>query len=185
MTLPGPPYDEPTERLLAKLMPPGTSLEPLMLFRLLAVHRDLAERIHPMASGLLNKGLLPDRDREVVISRITARAGAEYEWGVHAVFFGPAVGLGQDTLDALVTEEAASSAFDERTGLLVTAVDELFDEATVSGGTWNRLREIYTDARLVELLLLAGWYRTLSTLITSAALPLEPWAVRFPTAASR
>lgn len=181
----GPPYDEATERLLAKLMPADTDLEPLMLFRLLAVNRDLAERIRPMASGLLNKGLLPDRDREVVISRITARAGAEYEWGVHAVFFGPAVGLSQDTLDALVTEEADAPAFDERTGLLVTAVDELFDEATVSRATWHRLREIYDDARLVELLLLAGWYRTLSTLITSVALPLETWAVRFPTAASR
>lgn len=47
-----PPYDDDTERLLAKWMPPEVEMEPLLLFRLLAVHRQLASRMHPMASGL-------------------------------------------------------------------------------------------------------------------------------------
>ncbi len=42
-----------------------------------------------MASGLLSKGLLSARDREIVIGRTTARAGAEYEWGVHRTVFWP------------------------------------------------------------------------------------------------
>ena len=180
-----PPYDEDTERLLSKLMPPDTDLEPLLLFRVLARHHDLVDRVRPMASGLLTKGLLPARDREVVIGRTSARAGAEYEWGVHAVTFGPSVGLDQATLDALVTEPADAPAFDERTGLLVTAADELFDHAALTAGTWSRLRDIYDDAHLLELLLLAGWYRTLSTVIMSVELPLEPWAARFPAAATR
>jgi 4-carboxymuconolactone decarboxylase len=174
-----PPYDTTTEALLTKLMPPGTPLEPLLLFRLLAVHRDLADRCRPMASGLLNKGLLPARDREIVISRTTARAGAEYEWGVHAVIYGPNIGLSQDVLDALATSPAA--AFEWHDGLLVTAADELYDDATLDPGTLQRLRDAYPDdAYVVELLLLAGWYRTLSTVITSADLPLESWARRFP-----
>jgi 4-carboxymuconolactone decarboxylase len=175
-----PPYDEDTERLLTTLMPPDSTVEPLLLFRVLARHPDLLDRTRPMASGLLNKGLLSARDREVVIGRTTARAGAEYEWGVHVVNFGPSVGLDRDTLDALVTEPADSPAFDEGTGLLVTAADELFDHAALSASTWNRLQDIYDDAHLLELLLLAGWYRTLSTVITSVELPLEPWAARFP-----
>lgn len=180
-----PPYGEDTERLLAKLMGPDATVEPLLLFRVLARHHDLIDRARPMASGLLTKGLLPAHDREVVIGRTTARAGAEYEWGVHAVLFGPSVGLDQATLDALVTEPADATAFDERTGLLVTAADELFDHAALTSGTWTRLQDIYDDAHLLELLLLAGWYRTLSTVIMSVALPLEPWAARFPATASR
>jgi len=180
-----PPYDEDTERLLSKLMPPDSSVEPLLLFRVLARHHDLVDRVRPMASGLLTKGLLPARDREVVICRTSARAGAEYEWGVHAVNFGPSVGLDQATLDALVTEPADAPAFDERTGLLVTAADELFDDAALTADTWARLQAIYDDAHLLELLLLAGWYRTLSTVIMSVALPLEPWAARFPAVAGR
>jgi 4-carboxymuconolactone decarboxylase len=128
------------------------------------------------------QGLLPARDREIVIARTTARAGAEYEWGVHATSYGPVVGLAQPTLDALATEppSSAGSRFDGRIRLLVAVCDELYDEATVSEPTWHRLREVYDDAQLIELLVLAGWYRTLSTVITSVQLPLEPWAARFP-----
>jgi 4-carboxymuconolactone decarboxylase len=175
-----PPYDENAAAWLHKWMPPGVDAEPLALFRLLALHPELADRCRPMASGLLNKGLLPARDREVVIARTTARAGAEYEWGVHATVFGPLVGLDQTVLDALATEPPGTTAFDGRIALLVAACDELHDDAVTGTATWRGLRELYDDAQLVELLLLAGWYRTLSTVITSTALPLEPWAERFP-----
>ena len=175
----GPPYSDAVERLLAKLMPPDSGLEPLLLFRVLALHTDLASRAHPMASGLLNKGLLPARDREVLISRTTARAGAEYEWGVHAVLFGEAVGLDRDLLDKLAGG-ATGADFDEGDLLLVTAVDELHDTATLTDETWRSLRSRYDDAQIVELILLIGWYRTLSTLINAAEIPLEAWAARFP-----
>jgi len=175
-----PPYDEDTASWLARWMPPGVEVEPLLLFRVLALHGDLAGRVRPMASGLLNHGLLPARDREILISRTTARAGAEYEWGVHAVVYGPLVGLGPEDLDALATQPAEATDFDEWTRVLVTAADELHDEATVSAQTWRRLQATYDDAQLLELLLLAGWYRTLSTVITSVALPLETWGARFP-----
>jgi 4-carboxymuconolactone decarboxylase len=175
-----PPYAPDTEKLLTKWMPPGTDLEPLRLFRLLALHHDMFDRLRPMASGLLNHGLLPARDRELVISRTTARAGAEYEWGVHAVMFGDVVGLSRDQLDALATEPADSAAFDERTRKLVTAVDELYDEATLDAETWRGLQQLYSDAQLLEFVILTGWYRTLSTVITSVELSPEPWAERFP-----
>lgn len=175
-----PPYTEEVERLLGKLMPPGTGLEPLTLFRVLALNPELASRAHPMASGLLVKGSLPARDREVVILRTTARAGAEYEWGVHAVFFGPRTGLDEAMLDALAVAEAAAFAADDR--LLIEVVDELHDTATVSDSSWRALEDRYDDAQLIELVLLNGWYRTLSTLINATGLPLEPWARRFPEA---
>lgn len=175
-----PPYSEDVERLLGKLMPPGTGLEPLTLFRVLALNPELASRAHPMASGLLVKGSLPPRDREIVICRTTARAGAEYEWGVHAVFFGPQVGLDEATLDALAVAEADTFATADR--LLVTAVDEIHDTATISRPSWSALQDRYDDAQLIELVLLNGWYRTLSTLINATELPLEPWARRFPEA---
>lgn len=180
-----PPYDEDVERLLGRLMPPDAPFDPLLLFRVLAIHRDLADRMRPMASGLLNKGLLPARDREVLIARTTARAGAEYEWGVHAVVFGPSVGLDEAVLGALATGPADSPAFDRRTRLLVTAADELADHGELTDPTWRELAAIFEPAQLIELLVLCGWYRTLSTVITSLRLPLEPWAPRFPRSEQR
>jgi 4-carboxymuconolactone decarboxylase len=180
-----PPYDEDVGRLLGKLMPPDAPFDPLLLFRVLAIHRDLADRMRPMASGLLNKGLLPARDREVLIERTTARAGAEYEWGVHAVVFGPSVGLDQATLDALATRPADAPVFDARTRVLVRAADELADAGQLTGETWHELAVLFEPAQLLELIILCGWYRMLSTVITSARLPLEPWAARFPPSEQR
>jgi len=180
-----PPYTPEISRWLDKWMVPGFDVEPLALFRLLAVHQELADRCRPMASGLLNKGLLPDRDREIVIARTTARAGAEYEWGVHRAVFGPVVDPDGSLLGRLATEPPGTAAFDERTNCLVAAVDELYDTATTSEHTWAGLGEYYDDRQLIELILLAGWYRTLSTVINAVGLPLEPWADRFPTAAGR
>jgi 4-carboxymuconolactone decarboxylase len=174
-----PPYSEAVEQLLAKLMPPDSGYEPLLLFRTLALNTDLASRAHPMASGLLVKGSLPARDRELLISRTTARAGAEYEWGVHAVVFAEAVGLDRDLLDKLALGPS-EAGFAEEDLLLVTAADQLHDTATLSDETWSSLRSRYDDAQLIELILLIGWYRTLSTLINAAGIPLETWAARFP-----
>lgn len=180
MTLPPvePPYEEEVARLLAKLMPPELGYEPLLLFRVLARNTELMSRAYPMASGLLSKGLLPARDREIVIGRTTARAGAEYEWGVHAVIFGPRVGLDEEFLDALVA--APPDQFSGEDRVLVEAVDQLQDTARVAASTWQQLQDRYDDAQLVEFVLLNGWYRTLSTLINSAGIPLESWARRFP-----
>ena len=70
-------------------MPPG--LPPLVLFRTLARDKRLIERF--MGGGLLDKGHLTLRQREIVIDRVTARCGSEYEWGVHAAFFAKRAGL--------------------------------------------------------------------------------------------
>src|SRR5437763_3882100 len=87
-----PPYAPETAALLAKWMPPGNDVEPLRLFRTLAVHPELASRMRPLGAGILGHPRLDPRDREIVILRPCARAGAEYEWGVHAIAFGGPLG---------------------------------------------------------------------------------------------
>jgi hypothetical protein len=51
------------------------------------VPNDLAQSPHifakMFAGGLLDKGPLSLRQREIVIDRTTARLGCAYEWGVH------------------------------------------------------------------------------------------------------
>src|SRR5689334_2654358 len=88
-----PPYDPDTEAMLKKWMPPGSPLEPLKLFRTLSVHPELSSRMRVLGAGILGHGTVEPRERELVILRSCARAGAEYEWGVHAVAFGRPLGL--------------------------------------------------------------------------------------------
>jgi hypothetical protein len=150
-------------------MPHDFPHPPLALFRLLA-HSALAPRLTPMASGLLNHGQLSDFDRELLISRVTARLGAEYEWGIHAELYG------------LSPELLSASVHGAPDDLLFQTADELLDDARLSASTLAALEQRWSTAQIVEMHLLCGWYRTLSTLMLSAELPLEPWAAKFPEA---
>src|SRR5437867_2293529 len=83
------PYAPEIQARFDTLMPPGVA--PLVLFRVLACDSRLFQRF--MGAGLLDKGHLMLRQREIVIDRVTARCGSEYEWGVHIAFFGDRAGF--------------------------------------------------------------------------------------------
>lgn len=174
-----PPYSPEVARFLEKWMPAGSDAPPLALFRLLAVHRELCDRVRPMASGLLNHGLLPASDRELLIARVTAALNAEYEWGIHAVVQAPAAGLTEAALRATVL--GGPSDFDDPVqSLLIRAADGLLATGRVPEDVLDGLAAIRTPEQIIEIVLLCGWYRTLATLIRTADLPLEDWAAPFP-----
>lgn len=175
-----PPYTPETATLLAKWMPPGDDVEPLRLFRTLAVHQDLASRMRPLGSGILGHPLLDPRDREILILRTCARAGAEYEWGVHALAFGKPLGLSDQQLAATASGSASDPAFSEADGQLIAAADALYDTDTISDELWEKLAVRFRDDQLLELVIVAGWYRLLSYVINAARVEREPWAARFP-----
>ncbi len=175
-----PPFAPELDAMLAKWMPPGSGLPPLALFRTLAVHPELSSRMRPLGAALLGHGLLTPRERELVIQRTCARAGAEYEWGVHAVAFGRAVGLDDAQQAATVRGRADDPTWSPREQLLLALADELDASATVSAALWTRLAAEWTPPQLLELLVLAGWYRLLSYVINAIGIELEPWAARFP-----
>jgi alkylhydroperoxidase family enzyme len=179
-----PPYEPDIEESLRKWMPPGADVEPLKLFRTLMVHPELAARMRPLGAALLGHPTVEPREREIVIHRATARAGAEYEWGVHAVAFGRPLGLSDEQIVASAHGTTDDPAWtDERDRLLVRLVDELHDTATVSDALWTDLAREWQPAQLLELVVCAGWYRLIAQVINVAGVELEPWAERFPAPA--
>lgn len=182
-----PPYDPQTAGMLARWMPPNAPFEPLALFRTLAVHPELMSRMRPLGSGILNHGRVAPREREIVLHRACARAGAEYEWGVHAVAFADAVGLTADQLAATAAgaDAAGAACWSPADALLVRLADELHDTNTVSDPLWAQLTALYTDDQLLELIVTAGWYRMLAYVINAARIPLEAWAAQFPDTRAR
>src|SRR5271154_4535791 len=91
-----PPFAAEIDAALARIMPPGTP--PLVLFTTLARNPRVFQRF--MAAGLLDKGSISVREREIAIDRTTARCGSEYEWGVHIAFFAGAAGLSREQVRA-------------------------------------------------------------------------------------
>lgn len=175
-----PPYDPATEQMLAKWMPPGSGLEPLGLFRTLAVHESLFARMRPLGAGILGHGLLEPRLRELMILRTCARCRAEYEWGVHATFFGESVGLAAAEIAATVRADAADPIWSAPERSVIRLADELFESAGVSDAAYAELEPHFDPSQILELVITAGWYHTISFVINAAGVELEPWALRFP-----
>lgn len=175
-----PPYTPELEQMLRKWMPPGSPLEPLALFRTLAVHDELVSRMRPLGAGILGHGRIEPRDREIIIHRTCARAGAEYEWGVHALAFGKPLGLTDEQLAATVRGTADDPVWSERDALLIRLADELNDTCDVTDQLWTALAQRFTPDQLLELVITAGWYRLLSYAINATRVAPEPWAARFP-----
>ena len=173
-----PPDTESVEQELSRLMG-DAPVAPLALFRTLAHHEALLQRFRQIGSALLSFGTLEPIERETVIHRVTARAGAAYEWGVHAAIFAPRVGGDEAWLEATWHGTAADFA-DERQRLLVELCDELHETATVSDGLYERLERHWDAAQIVELLCLAGFYRLVAYLVNGLKIEPEPWAVTAP-----
>src|SRR6185369_13232225 len=171
-----PPYSEAVAAALERIMPPGVA--PLTLFRTLAVNERVFLRL--MAGGLLDRGSISLREREIVIDRTCARCGAEYEWGVHMTFFGERVGFTEREIAGTCAANPAASGFSEREQLLLRLVDELHDTSRVSDALWQALRTTWNEEQLIELVALVGFYHLISFTTNTFRIPLEAYGARFP-----
>ena len=173
-----PPFAPPVAEELACWQPPGK--DPIALFRTLTRHLPLAGAMYPLGHFFLgSQSSLKIRDREIVIDRVCARCGCEYEWGVHARVFGRAAGLDESELTAIVRDGPEKECWSESDRLLIRMADELHEAATISDDLWQQLTRKWSEEQLFELLALAGQYHSISFLANSLRVPLEVWAPRF------
>lgn len=171
-----PPYPPEIQARFDAVMPSG--VPPLLLFRVLARDTRLFQRFS--GGGLLDKGHLTLRQREIVIDRVTARCGSEYEWGVHAAFFAKRAALTEEQLRSLVRGGPQDPCWTAEEALLIRFCDALHATCDVPDPLWVDLRAQFSEEAMLELLLLAGFYRTVSYLTNALRLPLETYAQRFP-----
>lgn len=168
------PFSESVQKTFDRLMPPG--VPPLVLFATLAKSERAFSRF--MAAGLLDKGPLPMREREVMIERICARCGSEYEWGVHIALFAERVGFTRAQV-AATAAEGVTGDWTAREALILRLADELHDTSSIGEGLWRELAAEFSDEQILELILLAGFYHTVAYLTNGLKLPLESYAARF------
>lgn len=154
--------------------------EPLNIFAVLAHNPKLMKRFNLLGGLLINKGLLPPREREIVILRIGWNAQSEYEFGQH-ILIGREAGLTDDEIDALGSDTCLEDHpwADEDRDLVVMA-DELCADDCVSDLTFARLRQRWNEAELVELVICAGFYRMVSGFLNTMGVPLDDGVSGWP-----
>jgi alkylhydroperoxidase family enzyme len=170
-----PPYDPEIRGQFDRIM---RGAPPLVLFRVIAGQPRAWEKFR--AGSLLDPGPLSLRAREIVIDRTCALTGCEYEWGVHFATFAAAAQLTGEQVRATVHGAADAPCWPEDEQALIAAVDALHRRATLSDAEFAALSAHYDDAQIFEIILLCGFYRTVSYLANGLDLPLEETAARFP-----
>lgn len=172
-----PPYNATIADAFSHVMPPG--VEPLKLFRTMARSPRVLQRM--FAGSLLDKGAITLRERELMILRTCARCGSEYEWGVHVTFFAQKVEFSERQIaaTATLTDAAAEDCWNAREQLVLRLGDALHEQANVPDALWSELQETFTTEQLLELIALAGYYRTISYMTNVCRVELEPYAARF------
>lgn len=156
-------------------------LPPLNIFRTIAINEPLARGFLGLGGHLLRGEALPAREREIVILRVGWRAQSEYEFGQHTTI-GLGAGLTEREVSWLADVEAPEWSDDD--AALVAMVDELCADDVVSEATWAALSGRWAETELLELLVLAGYYRLVSGLLNSAGVALEPETPGWPNGAS-
>jgi alkylhydroperoxidase family enzyme len=160
------------------MMPAG--VPPIALFRTFARNLAMTEAMGGWGSYELSKRLsLSMRQRELVIERVTARCGCEYEWGVHLAFFADRIGLTPDQRRSITHGSPSDACWPADEATLLRAVDELHDANDITDTTWASLASVLDSAQLLDLLLLAGWYHAISYVANAARVELEDGAPRF------
>ena len=172
-----PPYEPQIAAELERIMPKGVT--PLLLFRTMARSPRVFAKM--FAGGLLDKGPLALRQREIVIDRTTARLGCEYEWGVHIAFFAEKVGFDPERVAATVTGPADAACWTADEQALLALVDDLVDRRTIGEAPWASLATHFDETQILEAIALVGYYHTISFLCRGLELPLESYSARFPS----
>lgn len=174
------PVTDPTPEQAEMLAKAGTrpGREPLNIFATMVHNRRVANRTVLLGGAFLGKGTIPDRDREIVILRVGHRASAVYEFGQH-VLIGRRAGLTDDEISALASDDSDYAWSDEDRALIAMA-DDICTDDCVSDDTWAALAPRWTDEQLVELLVLAGYYRMISGFLNSAGVQLDDGVPGFP-----
>lgn len=156
--------------------PSGASLN---IFGTMAHHPKLLKRFMSYGGFFLNRGLVPPREREIVILRVGWNTRSVYEFGQHTLI-GRRCGLSDDEIAALARNDEIHR-WNERDRGLIDMADEICTDDCVGDATWSRLRTQWTDAELCELVLLVGMYRMVAGFLNTMGVQLDEDTPGWPT----
>ncbi|CAA0125096.1 Uncharacterised protein [Halioglobus japonicus] len=170
-----PPYPQSVQASFDTVMPQG--IPPLNIFKTVANNKRVLSRM--VNGGLLDKGSISIRQRELVILRACANCKAEYEWGVHVAVFSAKAGFTQEQIADTCNSPIDTGHWSSEERVLIRLVDELHHSAQLSDQAWMDLCEYFTHEQIVELVMLAGLYHAVSFVVNALKVEHEEFAPRF------
>ena len=144
--------------------------EDKVALEILIRHAELYKAHMEVAKKYLSDCEMDIRDRELAILRIAWLSRAPFEWGSH-VKIGKRNGITSKEIERLI-EGSSAPGWSKRDRAIIRAVEELHSDSMITDDTWSDLQDVYNDKKLIEVVILAGQYKTVAYYQNSLRLPL-------------
>ncbi len=138
----------------------------LNVYRTMAHHPALLEAWAPLRQHVVKENALGPELTEVVILRAGVRMGSAYEWA-HHVSRALALGFSEHRITAI---RGTPEGID---GLIVNAVDALFDKRMLTQEQEAELAEAIGRTAVIDLIAMVGFYSVLGYLLNTYDTPID------------
>jgi len=137
----------------------------------LAQNPTLTHAFNTFNGHILFNSTLSPRQRELVVLRVAALRGSEYEWTQHVVLAGDA-GLDQNDI-ARIAEGPDAPGWSPIDAAMLRATDELVGDALITDATWATLAGELDTEQLMDLVFTVGAYDLLAMAFRSFGVELD------------
>jgi alkylhydroperoxidase family enzyme len=144
--------------------------EDLPALEIMIRHAELYKAHMEVARKYLSDCEIGVRDRELAILRIGWLSQAPMEWASH-VKISKRNGVTAQEIEWAI-EGSSAAGWSQRDRAIVRAMEELHFDSMITDETWAELQEFFNDKKLIELVILAGQYKTVAYYQNSLRLPL-------------
>ncbi len=145
----------------------------LNVFRMLANADTLFPSWARLGGAILGRMKLSPKLRELVILRVARISDCDYEWTQH-VPIALGAGMTDAQVAALETGRDDDPCFDETERLVLRATDESTRDVRLPQATFDALLARFDRREIVEILMTAGFYRALATVLESTGVDPDP-----------
>ena len=125
-----------------------------------------------LGSAFIRGSALPPKLRELAILRVGYLSRAIYETWQHEAL-GRFVGLTDGQIAAIKAGDRASDALAEDERAVLAFVDDVVINVRAGDATLAAVRQHLGDAQLVDLILVTGYYMTISRLLETTGVELD------------
>ena len=166
---------EPLKSKMAKIFP--ADLPAPSLYRTVARNESLFIDMIDMRligrTGLLNRKTIAPKLRELLILRTCVRARNDYEFNLHVQTISELMGLAKAQIEDLKEEQVSDELWTGQERALIHLIDGLVARIEVSQPVFEEARRHFSEAELVELVLLVGLYTGVAMIVALAKPELD------------
>lgn len=169
-----PRIDYANEASLSDAVRAHVGLNPANVTRMLAVASEpVYKAMGDLGSAFIRGSALPPKLRELAILRVGYLSGALYETFQHESL-GRFVGLTDSQIAAIKDGDRNSDALSECEQAVLAFVDDVVINVRASDATLAGVRRHLDDPQVVDLILVTGYYMTISRLLETTGVELDP-----------